>query len=748
MAKKKATKSARSKSAAGKATGKSKKAAGKKSAKRAAKPTTKKTARKVAVKKTAAQAKRSAQKTTSKAKARAPKSDVERRMRQLEQEIEYHRHLYYVNAAPEISDREFDRLFTELEELEAAHPKLARKDSPTQRVGSDLSAGDAADGDAFPRIKHTIQVLSLSNSYSTEDALEWAGKIEESGKSKVLVQWKIDGATLVLYYKDGVLDKAVTRGTGQTGDDVSHNARTIGDIPHTLKKKITGAVRGEVYMTFDEFEKYNEEVGSIYANPRNLSAGSLKHKDPTDTARRPLRYMAFDGHFPDQTLKTDGANVRMLRDLGLPTFQDTALVPVAKLEATIEDFRSRKEAVGYPVDGLVLKVDTFSVREEMGFTAAHPRWATALKFEPEIAETTVKAIEVFVGRTGRVTPRASLEPVQLAGTTVQHATLHNADFIKKLGVNVGARVKISKRGEIIPAVEEVVKPGKGRAFRFPKKCPVCKTGLEREKAMVDWLCPNPECDEKVVTRLIFFAQRKQMDISGMGEKIVRVLFDNGFIRTIPDIYRLPARAAELEELEGFGQKSVQVLLKGIAESKERPFALVLPALGLREVGPKVTEGFIDAGYDSIEKILELVRSEDALKKLKDVDGIGKKIAGIVSDQFQQPGVLKLIEELQAAGLRFAAPERESGPQLPQTMSGQSWCVTGSFDNFKPRDLATAEIKRRGGKVVSGVSQKTTYLLAGAGAGSKLAKAEKHGVAIVTEDDFLKMLAESSEPVAT
>lgn len=659
------------------------------------------------------------------------------RMRDLEKELRRHQQLYYQKNQPEISDREFDRLFAELQKLEARYPADARPDSPTQLVGSDLE-------NEFPKFQHTIPVLSLGNTYSPEEALEWSEKQVVPHDTKVGVQWKVDGATLVLYYEAGRLVRAVTRGTGQVGDEVTANALTIRDVPRTIKEKINVAVRGEVYMTFAEFAEFNESIGWVYANPRNLAAGTLKHKKPADVARRPLRWVAFEGHFPREYLRehkltTDQAVLKKLKLLGLPVSPDNRFVSGAKLETTIAQFTAEKENVTMPVDGLVLKIDDLELRERLGFTANNPRWATSLKFEPELGETTVEDIELQVGRTGRVTPRARLKAVQLAGTTVSYATLHNADYIKKLGVRIGSLVKVSKRGEIIPAVEEVVDPGTGRAYRFPKKCPACKTGLKREEDAVDWMCPNPECPEKQLNRLVFFAGRKQMDIAGLGERVMEILFEQGYVKRLPDIYELHRKREELEAIEGFGEKSVRILLEGIEASKTREFRYVLPSLGLREVATHVTGILITEGYDSIDRIIELAGDDNAAETLAEMDGVGPRTAEAVLEQFQDPQILTLIEELKAAGLQMAAPEREDGPGLPQIFADQSWCVTGSFAEFRPRDIAMEAVRVRGGRIVTGVSSKTTHLLAGDGAGSKLAKAEKLGVTVVSETEFLQML---------
>ncbi len=745
-------------------------------------------------------------------------------MQTLADEIRRHQRLYYVDHQPEISDPDFDRLLAELQDLEAAHPGLAAPDSPTRSVGSDLDS-------EFPKFQHTIPVLSLGNTYNADEALEWARKTAKDPDVVINVQWKVDGATLVLYYEKGALVRAVTRGSGQVGDDVTANALTIRNVPHKLTKPETVAVRGEVYMTFADFERFNEAYGSIYANPRNLAAGSLKHKKSRETAKRPLRYVAFEGHLQSGKTARDQDVLARLAGLGLPVSPDNASVALKDLAASLASFEARRRKVDMPIDGLVLKIDDLALRAELGFTAASPRWATALKFEPEVAETIVRDIEVFTGRTGRVTPRAALEPVKLAGTTVSYATLHNADYIEKLGVRIGSRVRVSKRGEIIPAVEAVVDPGPGKKYRFPKNCPSCKTALTRSDQAADWICPNPHCPDKTLNRIVFFAQRKQMDIAGLGEKVCEILYQAGFIQSIADIYELYKRRAELEAIEGFGEKSVAQFLDGIEKSKAREFRFVLPALGLREVGPAATEILIENGYDSIDKIIALAHRDDAfetltktkgeikgvgevgadellarfrepeflallkrsgakkgrapdaalpppealgvkaaslnkliehgfdtsakllelatrsdvvkfLKGTQGIHGIGERTANLIIEQFRDPGVLDLIERLRAAGLQLAAQASPRKAAADQIFAGQTWCVTGSFENFKPRDLAMEEVKLRGGKAVGSVSANTSHLLAGEGAGSKLEKARSLGAIIVSEAEFLTLIGRS------
>ena len=695
------------------------------------KTATRKTApKKAATRKTAP--KKAATTTVPPSKGSRAEKQVQTRMLALAAELREHNRLYYVEHAPAITDRQYDRLFAELLELEATHPALVDRDSPTRYVGSDLDTH-------FHKFRHTVPVLSLSNTYSAAETLEWSARlIETEGPLEFMVEWKVDGATLVLYYEKGRLIRAVTRGSGQIGDDVTANALTIRSIPHVLTTPVTAVVRGEVYMTFDDFERFNESEGFSYANPRNLSSGTLKHKKSRVVATRPLRWTAFEATFSESQPGTDSASLLRARELGLPVHPDNIVVAGDRLADTIALFTAVRHQTPLPVDGLVIKVNNLALRDELGSTATTPRWATALKFEPESGETTVRNIEVFTGRTGRVTPRAALEPVKLAGTTVSYATLHNADYIQRLDVRIGSRVRVSKRGEIIPAVEEVVERGDGPTFVFPTNCPSCGTQLLREDGAVDWVCPNPQCTEKLISALVFFCGRKQMDVNGLGERVVRQLFELGFIRHPEDIYRLAERRAALEELEGFGTKSVQVLLDGIEKSKLREFRSVLPSLGLRDIGPNVTDLLLAEGYRTIEAIVSLAQSENANDVLEAIDGIGPRTAALIQTQISDPHVLSRIAALQAAGLQFATAAADDGP-LDRTFEGQIWCVTGTFERFRPRDIAMDEIRRRGGKVATGVSSRTTHLLAGEGAGSKLGKAQKLGVEVVTEADFLKRL---------
>ncbi len=552
--------------------------------------------------------------------------DPQKVIQELSADLLRHQYLYYIKHKPEITDYEFDQGLAKLKALEEAYPHLALANSPTRLIGSDLS-------EDFIKYKHSTPVLSLNNSYSLEEVLRWARKAAKDSDlaASFHVQWKIDGASLILYYDKGRFVRAVTRGDGREGDEVNSNALTIRSILPTLHKTWDLCVRGEVFMSYEDFAAYNESHGSIYANPRNLAAGSLKHKKSSEVARRPLSWVAYDAVYtidkkgkrgPKQAFLRETENLQALKELGLPLDKESGSCSLQELPECIEAFRSKKDAVPYPVDGLVIKLDHLPSRERLGATASAPRWAIAYKFQAEEALSRVEEIESFVGRTGRVTPRARLEAVQLAGTTVRYATLHNADFVQKLGLRVGSKVKVSKRGEIIPAIEEVVEQGNGPPFLFPSNCPACSTPLIREAQGVDWLCTNKHCPAMALNRIIFFCGRKQMNIADMGVANCHLLFEKGFLSSVSDIYHLHKYQKDLEALPGFGPKSLSRLLEGIEASKKQSFQVLLYSLGLREIGPEISRLLIDAGYDSLWKIRAFVQEARPEQSLRKLEGLG------------------------------------------------------------------------------------------------------------------------------
>ena len=689
-------------------------------------------------------------------------SDVVIQMQKLAEEIRKHQYFYYIENNPKISDLNFDELLYKLQKLENEYPNLILPDTPTKLIGSDLNQ-------EFTKEKHSIPVLSLKNTYNINELLDWANKIKENNQTKFLIQWKIDGATLVLYYKKGILDKAVTRGSGDIGDNVTQNAFTIKNIPYKLSDtNIDIIVRGEVFMYYSDFEEYNESFGSIYANPRNLVSGTLKSKKSSEVAQRPLRFIGYDTFIQNNlnNNSTDTENLLTLKKLGLPTNPDNQVVSFENLEKTILEFESKRAHLDIPVDGLVVKIDALHLRENLGYTSNAPRWAVAYKFVPEEGITTVLKIETFVGRTGRVTPRATLKQINLSGTKVEHATLHNADYIEKKKIRVGSKVKVTKRGEIIPAIEEVVEQSNEAEFIFPKNCPTCNTKLSRPLSQVDYECPNLNCKGRILQNLIFFCGKKQMDINGLGEKVCETFFNLGYIKNIPDIYKLYLHKNELEKLEGFGKKSIESILNGIEKSKEKSFACLLVSLGLNEIGPNVANLLIENGYESFEKIKKLVAIKDFEDKIKtlteietneekksfskldklfklyfpnlyNIHGIGITTALSIVKQFHEKIILDIFEELEKLGLNLF--HKKDYNLINNKLEGQTWCVTGTFENFKPRDLALLELKKRGAKISSTITTTTTHLLAGAMAGSKLEKAEKLNIKIINEEEFLKII---------
>jgi len=662
---------------------------------------------------------------------------------------------YHVLAQPSVSDLEYDRLYDQLVALEQSHPGLATDDSPTKRVGSDLSSD-------FPEFRHTIPVLSLDKAYTTADILAWvkrcssslaAARADGSGRAdfSCVLEQKLDGLSLVLYYENGLLVRAVTRGNGEVGNDVSANVRTIRDVPLRLSRPISGVFRGEVYLQKDDFQRLNREQDPPYANPRNLAGGSLRRVKSAEVAAIPLRIYIYEG-FYDSAPATHGALLQDLMGLGFRVNPATRVISLPselpELESWMAGQTAGRNNLPYEIDGLVIKVDDLASRELLGYTGHHPRWAVAFKFESPQGQTKVLAIDIQVGRTGRITPVARVEPVQVGGTTIQNVTLHNQDYINALELAIGDTVSVSRRGDVIPAVETVVEKGDGHVWVMPANCPSCGNPLVRDGAHT--FCKSFDCPDRQRGRLYFFVARDQMDIDGLGSETIDFLWQEKLIRDLPDLYRLPF--PRLLAYPGFGEKKIERLENSLATSKTRPFSTILPSLGLPDIGTKLTVQLLQAGYTSMAALYDLVDSQTP-ESIQAIKGIGPKTAQRLWAELADPRLRNLVAELEACGLNFAQPAGMAGPAsfrrdaaladaaLPQVFAGQAWCVTGTFQHFKPRSLAMDEILRRGGSECDSVTKATTHLLAGEGAGSKLEKAQSLGIVIVAEAEFLALIGQ-------
>ena len=684
--------------------------------------------------------------------------DYIERSKELSRLLTEYQKAYYVQGRPLVSDLEYDRLFDELLLLESQHPDIRTPDSPTQRVGSDLTSD-------FPEVQHTIPVLSLDKAYSDSEILSWITKtIKNTGENlSFVLEEKLDGFSIVLYYEKGLLTRAVTRGNGFVGNDVTANVKTIYSVPLRLNESVDIAVRGEVFLKKAEFEKINATLTEPYANPRNLAAGTIRRNKSSETAQVPLSIYVYEGFWTEPENLTDHIQIlSRLKALGFPVdphisyfcrTKDEASLRLAQagldgeagsfddIPAAIADRTGTRASLPYEIDGLVVKVNELATREDLGYTEHHPRWAIAYKFEAPQAQTQVLDIDVQVGRTGRVTPMARIRETQLSGSTIRNITLHNQDYVNELELAIGDTVSISKRGDVIPAVENVIEKNEqgNTTWQMPEKCPVCGSVLVRRGA--HHFCPNYDCPAQAKGRLAFFCGKGQMDIEGLGARTVEILYDKGFVKTISGLYEFDFN--NLRFVEGFGGtegKKIEGIKLALQQSLNTPFRNVLVSIGIPEFGKKAVDLVCDAGFDSMDKLIELADKND-IEALSAIKGIGPKTAEIIIDGLKSDTVRKLIEDLRKVGLHME-DEKEDGPVLEQIFQGQSWCVTGSFENFNPRTKAMDEIKRRGGTEVSGVSRKTTCLLAGSGAGSKLDKAREFGVRIVTEDEFMKMIGSS------
>lgn len=684
--------------------------------------------------------------------------DIRKEMERLVSQLTEYQKAYYVDANPLVSDMEYDRLYDELLALEKEHPDMVLPDSPTHRVGSDLS-------NDFPEFRHTIPVLSLDKAYSRDEVIAFMDKtiIRQQKDLSFVAEEKIDGISMVLYYEKGVLVRGVTRGNGEVGNDVTENIRTIASVPLRLSEPVDIAVRGEVFISKKAFQEVNSHLDEEKkaANARNLAAGTVRRQRSVEAAAVPLDIFCYEGFWSEgkESPESHLEILSFLKKLGfkinphLACFSESEeksreMLKEAGLEGRAYSFSQMQEYIDfktaerkgleYEIDGLVFKVNEIRVREELGYTEHHPRWAIAYKFESPQAVSRLLGITVQVGRTGRITPVAELEPVALGGSTIRRATLHNQEYIDSLELAIGDTVSIVKRGDVIPQVEDVIEKNEegNTVYHIDPHCPCCKTRLEKEGAHL--FCPNPLCPEQEIGNLSFFSSRSQMDIETLGPKTIRIFYDAGLLRKVEDIYT--ADYASMVGSKGIGEKTVEAIIRSVEESKRQPFKIVLSSLGISEIGKKSAEILISGGFDSIDK-LENARLEDLVA----IEGIGEKTATIIIESFKNQRLLDTIEALKKAGVHMSSAEDESDEApLEKTLEGTVWCVTGSFEHFNPRSKAMEEVEKRGGRTVSSVTGKTTHLLAGKNGGSKLAEAERLGVKIVSEEEFLRIIGDGGE----
>lgn len=661
------------------------------------------------------------------------KTSAAKRAEYLRSELERHNRLYYQHAAPEISDREFDQILRELQDIEKEHPELITPDSPTQRVGG-------APLEGFAQITHRVPMMSLDNTYSEEELREFYTRLQKGlGREniKCTIEPKVDGVAVSVRYENGVLKHGVTRGDGRVGDDITQNLKTIRSLPLRLPKHVpqTFEVRGEVYMNRAEFEKMNqerEEAGEPrFANPRNSTAGSLKQLDPRDVAKRPLSVIFYGmGDHGEAKLQSQSQIYDLLHEAGLPKAEllwdcDS----IEQMLGVIHELDERRRKLPYDTDGAVIKVDSFAEQRDLGSTSKAPRWAIAYKYAAEQAETKLLSVDIQVGRTGALTPVARLTPVFLSGSTVSNATLHNFEEIERKDIRVGDYVTIEKAGEIIPAVVAVSKDkrtGDETPVPVPTECPVCGTPVRKDEGQVAIRCPNSDCPEQVKRRVEHFTHRGAMDIRGLGEQVVGQLVDIGLVHHIPDLYDLNEEA--LGKLERQGKKSIENLLKGIAESKNQPPWRLLFGLGVLHVGASAARSLMDH-FGSIDALA--AASLEDLLKVQDIGGI---VAQSIHDWFREEKNVQRLDRLRAAGLQFANPKED---RASDKLAGTTWVITGTLS--QGRDEVADIIRSHGGKVSSSVSSKTSYLLAGEEAGSKLEKATKLGVKVLSEAEFQELI---------
>jgi DNA ligase (NAD+) len=667
-----------------------------------------------------------------------PTQDAEKKIEALRQKIRHHEHLYYVLDNPEVSDAEFDKLMQQLKDLEGEQPSLITPDSPTQRVGGKPREG-------FVKVRHSTAMLSLDNTYNEQELRDWERRVHElSGRSDVdyVCELKLDGMSLALVYEDGRLARGVTRGDGSVGEDVTLNVRTVRSVPLSIpNEKLNKAgipsgfeVRGELLMPLGSFKKMNEERESkglsLFANPRNATAGTVRQLESRVTAERRLDYFSymllvngrtyFDRHWKTlDALDAAGFKVNQARKL---------VHSMDEVWAFIQEWEGKRESLPYEIDGIVVKVDRIALQDELGFTGKAPRWAIAYKYAARAGITKLEDIRVQVGRTGKLTPVAMLAPVLIGGTTVRHATLHNLDEIERLGVKIGDWVQVERGGDVIPKIAKVMDddeknhPRGHKAFHMPENCPVCGTRVVRTEGEVDYRCVNANCPAKLRETILHFASRGVMNIDGMGDALVTQLTQLGLVKNVADIYQLTKD--DLLSLERMGDKSAENILDEIEASKKLPLERVIYGLGIRFVGARTAQ-FLAEHFGSMEAL-----AEAGIEELQKVNEVGPRIADSIVEFFSVPANRRLVERLGQAGLAFKGAKKQRGTKL----AGKTFVLTGTLKKYT-RDEAKKMIEDAGGRVSGAVSKKTDYVVAGTDAGSKLDKAKQLGVAVVDEKEL-------------
>lgn len=657
------------------------------------------------------------------------KQEAQSKLESLREQIRFHSKKYYTEDDPEISDFEYDQLYRQLETLESLFPELVTPDSPTQKVGGAVY-------NTFAPVTHQVPLESLHDSFSEEETRDFDRRVRDAvGAVEYVVEPKFDGLSVALEYRDGIFFRGSTRGDGVTGEDVTENIRTIGQVPKVLGEAVPFLeVRGEVYMSDESFERLCERQELLeektFKNPRNAAAGSLRQKDPRITAQRELSIFVFNvQQVQGKELSCHDQALQWLKELGFP------VAPIYRKTADIEEALGFIREIGekrgefqFPIDGAVIKVNQFSQREELGSTAKFPRWAEAFKYPPEEKETTLLEIEVNVGRTGVLTPTGRFEPVTLAGTTVSRATLHNQDFISEKDIRVGSRVVLRKAGEIIPEVVAVLSsPENSEPYRLPEACPSCGEQVTRVEGEAATRCTNPQCPAQLLRNLIHFASRDAMDIDGLGPAILEQLVQAGMVHSPADLYTLEAKA--LQMLERFGKKSAENLVASIRRSRENDLYRLVYALGIPHIGAKAAQVLCGA-FPSMDQLEGATEEEIA-----QIEGFGGIMAKEVAAYFQKESTRELVARLKELGVHMEAHRQEA---QSTSLAGSTFVLTGTLPTMSRKEAAQL-IESHGGKVTSSVSKKTSYVLAGEDAGSKLEKARQLEIPVLTEEELLRML---------